>query len=83
MKKSTVSDRFNAFHLEVAVISERMGWVISHLGDEPGISTLQMLHTDLERLLDNQDCRDDVEIDAPQSGAGQGITRQAVADATV
>ncbi|MCK9506705.1 MAG: hypothetical protein M0Q95_21315 [Porticoccaceae bacterium] len=47
MNQSTVSDRFNAFHLEVAVISERLGWVLCHLGDEPGVSVLRSLHADL------------------------------------
>ncbi|HEY8386710.1 MAG TPA: hypothetical protein VIK82_10880 [Porticoccaceae bacterium] len=63
---NTVSDRFNAFHLEVAVISERLGWVLGHLDDDPGLSVLQALHADLERLLDVQDCRDDADI--PGSG---------------
>jgi len=79
MSKSTVSDRFNAFHLETGVISERIGWILSHLGDDPGIDLIRSLHADLEQLLDGQDCRDYVEIVPLHPGAGQGAAMQAAA----
>ena len=57
-EQSAISERFNAFHLEVAVISERMSWIFSQLElDHPGISLLQSTHEALERSLQAQDCR--------------------------
>lgn len=55
----SVSDRFNAFLLEVSVISDQMKWVLVQLSaDDPGLSILQSMQERLDALCDAQDCRE-------------------------
>lgn len=59
-EKPLAHERFNAFHLEVGVLSEQMAWIVNRLPDsEPAFGILQRLVDDLEQLLDEQDCRAD------------------------
>ena len=59
-KQPTVDQRFNAFHLEVAVLSDRMSWVLAQMdADDQAGSVMQGLISNLENLLDAQDCRAD------------------------
>lgn len=61
MPAEPVHQRFSAFHLDVAIFSDRLSWVISKLDSESTErSVLELLHADLERLLDGQNCRPDL-----------------------
>ena len=58
-QSQSVADRFNAFHLEVSVISDQMKWVLSQLtADDPGLSILQSMQERLDALCEVQDCRE-------------------------
>lgn len=61
MEQSTdlapMSDRFNAFHLAVAVHQERCRWILQNLDiDDVGVGMLQQLNDDLLALIELQDC---------------------------
>tara|TARA_X000001316_G_C921937_1_gene36591 strand:+ start:653 stop:886 length:234 start_codon:yes stop_codon:yes gene_type:complete len=70
----SISHRFNSFHLEVSVLSGRMGWlleklVVDHVTDDgPGLELLQQIHLELESLIEQQDCRSEA---APLSVASE------------
>lgn len=58
-QRQSVADRFNAFHLEVSVISDQMKWVLSQLSaDDPGLSILHSMQERLDALCEAQDCRE-------------------------
>lgn len=53
----STSDRFNAFHLAVAVYQERCAFVLEHIGvDHAGLGLLQQLNDDLLALIGQQNC---------------------------
>tara|TARA_R110002072_G_scaffold252653_1_gene411475 strand:+ start:500 stop:745 length:246 start_codon:yes stop_codon:yes gene_type:complete len=59
------SNRFNSFHLEVSILSGRMGWLLDKLitdhftEDTPGLELLHQIHVALESLIEQQDCLSD------------------------
>ncbi|MBN7797642.1 hypothetical protein [Parahaliea mediterranea] len=63
LKKLSVARRFNSFHLEVAMFSERIGWLLERLikdeitDDGPDMELLHQVHGDLQTLIEAQDCR--------------------------
>lgn len=63
-ESKSVTNRFNTFHLEVSILSSRMGWLLEKLitdhftADTPGLELLQQIHVDLESLIEQQDCLD-------------------------
>lgn len=60
MAERTVSERFNDFHLAVAVYSDRTRWILSKLDiSQEGVDLLTHLAEDLEELVLAADCRPD------------------------
>lgn len=52
------SDRFNAFHLAVAVHQERCSFVLDQIEvDHAGLGLLQQLNDDLLALIGQQNCK--------------------------
>lgn len=59
-KQESTSDRFNRFHLAVAVHQEQCAWVLGPLEAEidlPGLGLLRELNEKLLALIELQDCR--------------------------
>lgn len=60
MADRTVSQRFNEFHLAVALYSERTRWILSKLDiSQEGVDLLTHLADELEHLVLEADCRPD------------------------
>lgn len=57
MAQETVAQRFNQFHLEVAIYAERCEWVLARMDDQDqGVWLLRDLLERLEGLLAEQYC---------------------------
>jgi hypothetical protein len=53
---AAVIERFNAFHLQVSVLQERIEWVISRMQDEEpsaSVGVLDALSADLAALVES------------------------------